>query len=105
MLDRLNLVLEPATTAIVGPARVDEITRRLPAGDRTVVGEAGTALSGGERQRVNIARADRVLFLGQGRILEDGTVEGLRAYGHRFRALLATPARRGGVAGAGRGRR
>ncbi|OLF04842.1 iron ABC transporter permease [Actinophytocola xinjiangensis] len=38
-------------------ARVDEITARLPEGDRTVTGEAGTALSGGERQRVSIARA------------------------------------------------
>ncbi|MBN6038140.1 ABC transporter ATP-binding protein [Amycolatopsis sp. 195334CR] len=121
--------------AAVGPARVGELTRRLPAGDNTVVGEAGTALSGGERQRVSIARAllkpapvllideatsaldteneaavvhaladdarartrvivahrlssiaraDRVLFLERGRIVEDGTVDGLRAYGHRF---------------------
>jgi ATP-binding cassette, subfamily B, bacterial IrtB/YbtQ len=38
-------------------ARVDELTRRLPDGDATRVGEAGTALSGGERQRVSIARA------------------------------------------------
>jgi ATP-binding cassette subfamily B protein IrtB len=38
-------------------ARVDELTARLPDGDATRVGEAGTALSGGERQRVSIARA------------------------------------------------
>lgn len=38
-------------------ARVDELTARLPDGDATAVGEAGTALSGGERQRVSIARA------------------------------------------------
>lgn len=38
-------------------ARVDELTRRLPDGDATVVGEAGAKLSGGERQRVSIARA------------------------------------------------
>ena len=38
-------------------ARVDELTGRLPDGDRTAVGEAGSALSGGERQRVSIARA------------------------------------------------
>ncbi|WP_433527961.1 ABC transporter ATP-binding protein [Micromonospora sp. CA-263727] len=38
-------------------ARVDELTARLPDGEGTVVGEAGTALSGGERQRVSIARA------------------------------------------------
>jgi len=41
----------------VALARVDELTRRLPAGAETVVGEAGSALSGGERQRVSIARA------------------------------------------------
>ncbi|WP_078281350.1 ABC transporter ATP-binding protein [Mycobacteroides franklinii] len=38
-------------------ARVDEIIERLPDGDQSRVGEAGTALSGGERQRVSIARA------------------------------------------------
>ncbi len=38
-------------------ARVDELTGRLPDGDATKVGEAGSALSGGERQRVSIARA------------------------------------------------
>jgi ATP-binding cassette subfamily B protein IrtB len=38
-------------------ARADEITGRLPGGEQTVVGDAGTALSGGERQRVSIARA------------------------------------------------
>ncbi|BBX28615.1 ABC transporter ATP-binding protein [Mycolicibacterium alvei] len=38
-------------------ARVDELTARLPDGERAKVGEAGTALSGGERQRVSIARA------------------------------------------------
>jgi len=41
----------------VALARVDELTRRLPAGAETMVGEAGSALSGGERQRVSIARA------------------------------------------------
>src|SRR6201999_3818393 len=41
----------------VALARVDELTGRLPAGDATIVGEAGSALSGGERQRVSIARA------------------------------------------------
>ena len=38
-------------------AQVDQIVRRLPDGERTQVGEAGSALSGGERQRVSIARA------------------------------------------------
>ena len=38
-------------------ARVDELSARLPDGQRTAVGEAGSALSGGERQRVSIARA------------------------------------------------
>jgi ATP-binding cassette subfamily B protein IrtB len=38
-------------------AQVDRIVRRLPDGERTRVGEAGSALSGGECQRVSIARA------------------------------------------------
>ena len=38
-------------------ARVDELAARLPDGEQTSVGEAGSALSGGERQRVSIARA------------------------------------------------
>ena len=38
-------------------ARVHQISHRLPDGDQSRVGEAGTALSGGERQRVSIARA------------------------------------------------
>ena len=33
------------------------LAARLPDGERTAVGEAGSALSGGERQRVSIARA------------------------------------------------
>ena len=40
-----------------GLARVDELLARLPDGDRSPVGEGGSALSGGERQRVGIARA------------------------------------------------
>ncbi len=120
-------------------ARVDELSARLPDGQRTAVGEAGSALSGGERQRVSIARAlvkpapvllvdeatsaldteneaavvdaltadlrprtrvivahrlasirraDRVLFIEDGRIVEDGTIEDLLAEDgphHRFR--------------------
>ncbi len=120
-------------------ARVDELSARLPDGQRTAVGEAGSALSGGERQRVSIARAlvkpapvllvdeatsaldteneaavvdaltadlrprtrvivahrlasirraDRVLFVEDGRIVEDGTIEDLLAEDgphHRFR--------------------
>ena len=120
-------------------ARVDELSARLPDGQRTAVGEAGSALSGGERQRVSIARAlvkpapvllvdeatsaldteneaavvdaltadlrprtrvivahrlasirraDRVLFVEDGRIVEDGTIEDLLAADgphHRFR--------------------
>ncbi|KAA0106108.1 ABC transporter ATP-binding protein [Mycolicibacterium sp. P1-5] len=38
-------------------ARVDDLAERLPDGEQSRVGEAGTALSGGERQRVSIARA------------------------------------------------
>ncbi|MCF6387210.1 ABC transporter ATP-binding protein/permease [Mycobacterium sp. MBM] len=111
-------------------ARVDELSARLPDGEHTPVGEAGSALSGGERQRVSIARAlvkpapvlvvdeatsaldteneaavvdalttdlrsrtrvivahrlasirhaDRVLFVEDGRIVEDGTVDELLA--------------------------
>lgn len=120
-------------------ARVDELAARLPDGEQTAVGEAGSALSGGERQRVSIARAlvkpapvllvdeatsaldteneaavvdaltddlrprtrvivahrlasirraDRVLFVDDGRIVEDGTIDELLAEGgphHRFR--------------------
>lgn len=120
-------------------ARVDELAGRLPDGEQTAVGEAGSALSGGERQRVSIARAlvkpapvllvdeatsaldteneaavvdaltadlrprtrvivahrlasirraDRVLFVDAGRIVEDGTIAELLAEGgphHRFR--------------------
>lgn len=120
-------------------ARVDEVSARLPDGEHTSVGEAGSALSGGERQRVSIARAlvkpapvllvdeatsaldtenesavvdaltsdlrprtrvivahrlasirhaDRVLFVEDGRIVEDGTLDELLAEGgphHRFR--------------------
>lgn len=56
------LVGDPAADAdrlagAVRLARVDELIARLPDGDGTAVGEAGTALSGGERQRVSIARA------------------------------------------------
>lgn len=116
-------------------ARVDELTGRLPDGEETVVGEAGSALSGGERQRVSIARAllkgapillvdeatsaldnenevavvdaltadphshtrvivahrlasirhaDRVLFVENGRVIEDGTIDELLAAGGRF---------------------
>ncbi|GAA1013145.1 ABC transporter ATP-binding protein [Acrocarpospora pleiomorpha] len=116
-------------------ARVDELTARLPYGERTTVGEAGTALAGGERQRISIARAllkpapvllldeatsaldtenesaivhaltddpvprtrvivthrlgsvrhaDRVVFLEDGRIVEDGPVDALLAAGGRF---------------------
>ncbi|MUL49327.1 ABC transporter ATP-binding protein [Mycobacterium sp. CBMA293] len=111
-------------------ARVDELADRLAEGNRTRVGEAGSALSGGERQRVSIARAlikpapvllvdeatsaldseneaavvdaltadlsprtrvivahrlasirhaDRVLFVEDGRIVEDGTIAELLA--------------------------
>jgi ATP-binding cassette subfamily B protein IrtB len=116
-------------------ARVDELIARLPDGEETVVGEAGSALSGGERQRVSIARAllkgapvllvdeatsaldnenevavvdaltadphshtrvivahrlasirhaDRVLFVANGRVIEDGAVDELLAAGGRF---------------------
>lgn len=134
------LVGDPAADAeslatATGLARVDELTARLPDGDQTVVGEAGSALSGGERQRVSIARAlvkpapvllvdeatsaldteneaavvdalaadrrprtrvivahrmasirraDRVLFVEDGRVVEDGPIDELLAAGGRF---------------------
>lgn len=121
-------------------ARVDELSARLPDGEQTSVGEAGSALSGGERQRVSIARAlvkpapvllvdeatsaldteneaavvdaltadvrprtrvivahrlasirraDRVLFVDAGRIVEDGTIDELLAAGGRFAQFWA----------------
>ncbi len=131
---------DPATLAgATRLARVDELAARLPDGEQTSVGEAGSALSGGERQRVSIARAlvkpapvllvdeatsaldtenesavvdaltadlrprtrvivahrlasirraDRVLFVDGGRIVEDGTIPELLAENgphHRFR--------------------
>ncbi|MGN7781575.1 ABC transporter ATP-binding protein [Mycolicibacterium sp. 22603] len=126
---------EQSYRAATARARVGELTARLPDGDRTVVGEAGSALSGGERQRVSIARAlikpapvllvdeatsaldteneaavvaaltadlrdrtrvivahrlasiqgaDRVLFVENGRIVEDGAIDELLAAGGRF---------------------
>ncbi|BBY31210.1 ABC transporter ATP-binding protein [Mycolicibacterium sediminis] len=134
------LVGDPAATpdvvaAATRLARVDELTCRLPDGDRTPVGEGGAALSGGERQRVSIARAlvksapvllvdeatsaldteneaaivdalsadrrtrtqvivahrmasirraDRVLFVEDGAVVEDGTIDELIAAGGRF---------------------
>jgi ATP-binding cassette subfamily B protein IrtB len=48
---------DEAVDDAVSLARVDHLSRRLPDGDQSRVGEAGTALSGGERQRVSIARA------------------------------------------------
>lgn len=126
---------EQSYRAATARARVDELTARLPDGDRTIVGEGGSALSGGERQRVSIARAlikpapvllvdeatsaldteneaavvaaltadlrdrtrvivahrlasiqgaDRVLFVEDGRIVEDGAIDELLAAGGRF---------------------
>ena len=43
--------------AAMRAAGLDEFVQGLPEGERTVVGERGTALSAGERQRVAIARA------------------------------------------------
>lgn len=46
-----------ALAGALARSRVEAIIERLPDGDGSRVGEAGTTLSGGERQRVSIARA------------------------------------------------
>jgi len=38
-------------------AQLDKFIKRLPRGEKTIVGERGVKLSGGEKQRVSIARA------------------------------------------------
>ena len=126
---------QPTLSTATRLARVDELSARLPDGEQTAVGEAGSALSGGERQRVSIARAlvkpapvllvdeatsaldteneaavvdaltadmrertrvivahrpasirraDRVLFVDGGQIVEDGSIDELLAARGRF---------------------
>ena len=43
--------------AAIADAGLDDVVARLPAGLRTVLGDAGAGLSAGERQRVALARA------------------------------------------------
>jgi ABC-type multidrug transport system fused ATPase/permease subunit len=48
---------EAQISAVLAPARLDELVERLPDGLETLVGTRGVLLSGGERQRLAIARA------------------------------------------------
>ena len=74
-------------------AGADGLTRGLPAGLRTVVGERGSLVSGGERQRIALARAlirrPRLLVLDEATNAID--VDGERAILRRLSALEPRP--------------
>lgn len=65
---------EGAYRAVLAASGLDEVAARLPEGDVTPVGPAGSLLSGGERQRVAIARA---LLRGADILLLDEPATGL----------------------------
>ena len=47
----------PEVWRAIKVAQLDKFIKRLPRGEKTIVGERGVKLSGGEKQRVSIARA------------------------------------------------
>jgi ABC-type multidrug transport system fused ATPase/permease subunit len=88
----LGFGLEPPPADLapaIAEAELDEVTRRLPRGAETPLGEAGGLLSGGEGQRVRFARG--VLRPRPALVILD---EPFRGLAREQRAALLTRARR-----------